>query len=76
MVRRSVGETVQVVTAYGPLMPFQDYVVLESGYDWVKVRSNGGAIYVPQNLIGRAERPRYFERERSEEDNADYVQSY
>lgn len=54
--------TIRVVSAYGTLIPNQDYEVVEEGYDYVKVKGNGGIIYVPSTFIdtGYAPRP-YFD---------------
>lgn len=61
-------DTIQVVASYGSLKPYMDYEVIERGYDWVKVKCRGSALFVPDSLVGRAPRPRYYEEPQDEEE--------
>lgn len=53
--------TVRIVIAYGSLIPGQDYVVVDEGYDYVKVKGNGGVVFVPSTFIDLGYEPKpYF----------------
>lgn len=60
---------VTLCVSYGTLRPNQPYKVIEFGYDWVLLRAQGRAIYVPVNLLGRM---REAENNRYEQDMDEY----
>lgn len=57
---------VMMVDNYGPLRKGTICAVVESGYDWYKVKNNGKAITVPKSLITTK-----FVEPQKKEDNED-----
>ena len=47
----STKDYIRVNSCYAGLKPGLEYVVLDEGYDWYKVRYNGGAVYVPTSSV-------------------------
>jgi len=64
---RQNKDFIQVGSFYGTLQPYQDYEVIEEGFDWFRVK-NG--TYVPKSIIRRPgdKDPRRFERQYDNED--------
>lgn len=43
-------ETIRVNSCYAGLKPGLEYEVIEEGFDWYKVKYNGGAVYIPNSV--------------------------
>jgi hypothetical protein len=43
--------TIRLVNYYGYLRPFIDYKVIKHGFDYVLVKAQGNAVYVPYHMI-------------------------
>ena len=59
--------TIRLTVNWGELQSHTPYKMIEQGLDWVKLKTKGGIVFVPLNLVDFSEHTQYEDYEQFRE---------